>query len=186
MSNLFAGDIIFGESSGTVPVKYEIERKFLVAQLPQDMDSASLRRSEITQMYLFVDGDREERIRKEDDSYCLTFKEGRGLKRKETEIALRKDDFKALAVHAIGSAIRKTRCAIPYENNTVYVDAYAGRLAGLVVAEVEFGSEAEAHMFIAPSWFGKEVTGNKTYSNSSLALSADGLSEVLRRKLPSQ
>jgi len=52
----------------------------------------------------------------------------------------------------------------------IEIDIYRGRHAGLVVAEVEFPDIANCRRFKAPSWFGREVTGTKRYSNVRLAL----------------
>jgi len=52
----------------------------------------------------------------------------------------------------------------------VELDVYRGLLEGLVVAEVEFESAEESRRFAPPTWFGDEVTNNKHYKNSSLAL----------------
>ena len=48
-------------------------------------------------------------------------------------------------------------------------------LAGLVVAEVEFGSERQSRDFRPPAWLGEEVTGDRRYANQSLALGGDPL-----------
>lgn len=47
------------------------------------------------------------------------------------------------------------------------VDVFQGPLAGLVIAEVELKHELQA--FTPPSWLGREITGDKRYSNESLA-----------------
>ena len=52
----------------------------------------------------------------------------------------------------------------------VELDVYRGLLEGLVVAEVEFESAEENRRFSPPTWFGDEVTNDKHYKNSSLAL----------------
>lgn len=49
-----------------------------------------------------------------------------------------------------------------------HVDQFLGRHEGLWTAEVELGSEDEA--FEMPIWLGREVTGDKRYSNLSLAM----------------
>jgi CYTH domain-containing protein len=46
---------------------------------------------------------------------------------------------------------------------------YQGKHAGLVVAEVEFPDRVSCRKFKPPSWFGREVTGEKRYSNVRLA-----------------
>jgi CYTH domain-containing protein len=50
------------------------------------------------------------------------------------------------------------------------LDVYQGSLAGLVVAEIEFESVEESQRFSLPSWFGTEVTEDKHYKNSHLAM----------------
>ena len=44
------------------------------------------------------------------------------------------------------------------------------RLSGLIVAEVEFDDPWGATAFIAPYWFGREVTDDPAYRNQRLAL----------------
>ena len=62
------------------------------------------------------------------------------------------------------------RYEIPWEDLLIELDIYRGRHAGLVVAEVEFPDTASFRRFKAPWWFGREVTGEKRYSNVRLAL----------------
>ncbi|MCZ6527527.1 MAG: adenylate cyclase, partial [Candidatus Dadabacteria bacterium] len=62
----------------------EIERKFLVKELPADLENYS--HSAIIQGYLIVtDNDIEVRLRKKGDKYFETVKAGSGLVRKESE-----------------------------------------------------------------------------------------------------
>ena len=42
-----------------------------------------------------------------------------------------------------------------------------------MLAEVEFKSEEEARRFVAPAWFGRDVTFSGEYQNSRLALRTD-------------
>ena len=62
------------------------------------------------------------------------------------------------------------RYEIPWEDLLIELDIYRGRHAGLVVAEVEFPDGASSRRFKALWWFGREVTGEKRYSNVRLAL----------------
>ncbi len=48
---------------------------------------------------------------------------------------------------------------IPHGGLEIELDVYAGALEGLLVAEVEFATEADAREFEPPEWFGDEVTG---------------------------
>jgi len=38
-----------------------------------------------------------------------------------------------------------------------------------MTVEVEFDSEPDARLFVPPSWFGQEVTGDPRYQNAALA-----------------
>ena len=51
----------------------------------------------------------------------------------------------------------------------VNLDIFEGELAPLVLAEVEFTTEAEAKAFVPPEWFGEDVTYSNTYHNSVLS-----------------
>ena len=50
------------------------------------------------------------------------------------------------------------------------MDIYHLGLEGLRTVEVEFTTEEEARAFIRPSWFGEDVTNDKSYKNKMLAL----------------
>ena len=49
------------------------------------------------------------------------------------------------------------------------LDVFGGRLEGLVIFEVEFGSEREALSFTPPDFVTLEVTGFPEYEGASLA-----------------
>ena len=49
---------------------------------------------------------------------------------------------------------------------TIDIDLYKD---GLVVIEVEFKNEKDANEFVPLAWMGKEITGDREYSNISLA-----------------
>lgn len=64
----------------------------------------------------------------------------------------------------------KIRYEIPEKDNlTIELDIFEGRFAGLLLAEVEFSSEAEALSYTPPEWFGKDVTNDAAYHNSNMA-----------------
>jgi adenylate cyclase len=146
----------------------EIERKFLLKQLPDQ-----LRRSRhyiIAQGYLATEpAGRQVRLRKKGKTASLTFKVGRGAHREEREIKLSPKQFKALWPGTAGRRLRKVRYDIPWKNLLIEIDVYRGKHCGLVVAEVEFPDLATCREFKPPSWFGREVTGEKRYSNVRLA-----------------
>jgi adenylate cyclase len=146
----------------------EIERKFLVKQLPEKLKRR--RHYPIAQGYLASEpGGRHVRLRKKGKTASLTFKVGRGAHREEREIRLSAKQFAALWPATAGRRLRKVRYDIPWRNLLIEIDIYRGRHAGLVVAEVEFPDRVTCRRFKPPSWFGREVTGERRYSNVRLA-----------------
>ena len=144
----------------------EIERKFLIHTLPENLDNYP--HKEIEQGYI----NREPviRIRRSDDKYILTCK-GQGLMvREEFELPLSKEAFEHLKPKTDGIFIEKTRYLIPYDEKlTIELDVFHGKLAPLVLAEVEFDSVDEADTFVPPAWFGEDVTNSPKYHNSNLS-----------------
>ena len=77
----------------------------------------------------------------------------------EVERQLDADEAEALWPHTAGRRLEKRRHRVPLGDVVAEVDVYGGALDGLLVVEVEFPSEAAAAAFVAPPWFGEEVTG---------------------------
>ncbi len=151
-----------------IPNSREIERKFLLKQLPERLKQA--RRCVIAQGYLAAEpGGRHVRLRKKGKTASLTFKVGRGAQREEREIKLSPKQFAALWPATLGRRLYKLRYEMPWKNFLIEIDIYRRKHKGLVVAEVEFPSRTACRKFKAPAWFGREVTGNKRYSNVRLA-----------------
>jgi adenylate cyclase len=145
----------------------EIERKFLLRRLPPLRHS---RHYLILQGYLSAEpGGRQVRLRKKGKTASLTFKVGRGSAREEREIRLSPKQFSALWPATAGRRLKKIRYEIPWRNHVVEIDIYHGDNEGLVVAEVEFPNRMSCRKFKPPNWFGRDVTGNKRYSNIKLA-----------------
>ena len=146
----------------------EIERKFLVRQLPGDLTSHHS--TEISQGYLVsMDDGLQVRLRKSGDYYSLTFKRGTGNVREEREVELTEEQFETLWPATAGKRLVKTRYEIPLGERIVEIDVYHERHEGLVVAEVEFDEEETAKDFQPPDWLGDDVTGDPRYSNQLLA-----------------
>ncbi|PYJ50987.1 MAG: adenylate cyclase [Verrucomicrobia bacterium] len=151
-----------------IPNNREIERKFLLKRLPEKLNR--LRRYIIAQGYLATDpAGRQVRLRKKGKTASLTFKVGRGAHREEREIKLSPKQFAALWPATAGRRLSKLRYEIPWKDLLIEIDIYRGRHSGLVVAEVEFPDRATCRKFQPPPWFGREVTGEKRYSNVRLA-----------------
>ena len=147
----------------------EIERKFLVLELPADL--ARHESQEIDQGYLALTPEGVEvRVRRKGGECFLTVKHGAGLSRMEVELPLAASDFDALWPLTEGKRLRKTRHNILWRDRRVIeLDVYTGKLAGLRVAEVEFDDEAAARVFEPPEFFGREITGDPAYRNEKLA-----------------
>jgi CYTH domain-containing protein len=143
----------------------EIERKFLVERLPEDLPAGR----RIEQGYLAVAPDGVEvRIRRRAGACTLTVKSGPGHVRVEEEMEIDERRFEALWALTEGRRIAKTRHVVPLAGGVAAeVDVYDD---GLLVAEVEFPTEAASAAFLPPSWFGREVTGDARYANQRLAL----------------
>jgi CYTH domain-containing protein len=153
----------------------EIERKWLVAALPAPMPIGG---QHIRQGYVARDGSVEVRVRLVDATSLLTIKVGAGLARREVELEIGADEADELWPATEGRRIEKMRYRVPAGDHVAEVDVYEGALAGLRTVEVEFASEADAASFVAPAWFGDEVTGDGRWSNAALA--ANGRPEGTR------
>lgn len=158
----------------------EIERKFTVKQLPENLEEYPF--YHIEQAYLNVDPVL--RVRKQDDEYYMTYKGSGMLARDESNLPLNEEAYYHLREKADGNIISKKRYLIPLHNPgfkegfptppedyslTIELDVFDPPFAPLIVAEVEFGSKDAAEAFVAPDWFDEDVTYEKKYHNSSLA-----------------
>jgi adenylate cyclase len=146
----------------------EIERKFLVEQLPDGLDAHPSR--EIEQGYLAITDDVEVRLRRYGDDTFLTVKSSGDGSRIEEEIEIEPRRFAALWPLTEGRRLEKRRYRIPFGDGlTIELDVYHGRLSGLLTAEVEFDTPADASTFVPPDWFGRELTADSAYKNKRLA-----------------
>jgi len=144
----------------------EIERKFLTKQIPFDITAYPYK--QISQAYISFSPTI--RIRQSDEKYILTVKGKGHLAREEFELLLTKEDYDRLLLKTEGAPVIKKRYLVPVEKYTAEVDIYEGELEGLMTTEVEFPSLEEAENFVAPDWFGKDVSEEKAYKNTSLSL----------------
>ena len=143
----------------------EIERKFLVKH-GGAFKRAAFSHSHIKQGYIPADG-ATVRIRMRDDKAYLTIKgrsDEKGLSRYEFEKEITLDEASHLMRLCKGGVIDKHRYLVGVGNHTFEVDEFHGANDGLVMAEVELGSETEA--FEKPDFLGPEVTGDKHFYNS--------------------
>src|ERR1043166_7008957 len=124
----------------------EIERKFLIEQLPVEVLRSRLFR--LVQGYLANEsGGRHVRLRNRGKTASLTFKVGRGSSREEREIRLSPQQFATLWPATAGRRLRKVRYEIPWKKLTIEADFYRGRIDVWIVAKVKSPSLARCRNF---------------------------------------
>lgn len=149
----------------------EIERKFLIKEMPAHLEQYRFHR--IEQGYLCTNP--VVRVRREDDTFYLTYKGKGKMSREEYNLPLTQEAFEHLIEKTDGYRIRKTRYLIPLKDApkdqaglTVELDVFTAP-GPLVMAEVEFESEEQAAAFTPPDWFSEDVTFQKAYHNSHMS-----------------
>lgn len=162
----------------------EIERKFTVKTLPVNLESYPCRI--IEQAYLNTDP--VVRIRREDDTFYLSYK-GKGLlAREEYNLPLNEESYYHLREKADGNIISKKRYVIPIDHPQfhptymssfgnsidqislcVELDIFEPPFAPLIIAEVEFPDKEMAEAFVLLDWFSQDVTNDPAYHNSNLS-----------------
>lgn len=162
----------------------EIERKFTITNLPVNLESYPCRI--IEQAYLNTDP--VVRIRRQDDSYYLTYK-GKGLlAREEYNLPLNEESYYHLREKADGNIISKKRYVIPIDcpqfdptylssaetsidqvSLCVELDIFDPPFAPLVIAEVEFPDREMAEASLPLDWFSQDVSNDPAYHNSNLS-----------------
>lgn len=144
----------------------EIERKFLIKQLPANLKQYETLK--IEQGYLCTNP--VVRIRQQNNDYFLTYKTKGFLSREEVNLTLTKEAYQHLRQKVDGYIISKTRYLIPIDSNLkIELDLFHGVHEPLILAEIEFETEQQANSFSPPSWFGEEVTYSSQYHNSTLS-----------------
>lgn len=145
----------------------EIERKFLIkGHFEQHVTSSN----RIAQGYLSSVPERTVRVRIMGSKAFLTIKgigNESGMSRFEWEKEIEICDAEQLLQLCEPSIIDKTRNYIPCGQRQFEVDVFHGQNDGLIMAEIELGSENET--FDRPHWLGEEVTGDARYYNSYLS-----------------
>jgi CYTH domain-containing protein len=126
----------------------------------------------IDQGYVAIGADGAEvRLRRRGSRRFLTTKSGAGLVREELEVELTPEQYEVLWPATEGRRVEKTRRVLDAGDGlAIELDEYAGTLAGLFTAEVEFPDPASAVRFAAPGWFDRDVTDEEAYRNQRLAV----------------
>lgn len=144
----------------------EIERKFLLNTIPNDLYDYPCHT--IEQGYLCTSP--VVRIRKEDDTYYLTYKGKGKMAREEYNLPLTAESYAHLREKIDGRLITKVRYLVPiHDGLTAEVDVFTSPQQGLHLTEVEFTSIETANAFTPPEWFGEDVTEDGRYHNSFMS-----------------
>jgi CYTH domain-containing protein len=107
------------------------------------------------------------RVRVRDDKGFITIKgKGTAAAHPEFEYEVPLEDALQMMEMCEPPIIEKTRYIVIHEGNCWEVDEFHGDNEGLIMAEIELGSEDEA--FSKPAFIGKEVTGDRRYYNSHM------------------
>ena len=171
----------------------EIEKKFLINAMPENIESYE--RREIEQGYL--NRSPTLRIRRSNDDYILTYKrkltktglEANTLVNEEIEAELTEEAYLHLKEKIDGHLISKTRYIIPLgtcgdncpgaapedaeKRLKIELDVFHGSLEGLIFAEVEFPSVDAAERFERPDWLGADVSADRRLRNGYLSILDD-------------
>jgi adenylate cyclase len=146
----------------------EIERKFLVGS--DGWKAAVAESHAIRQGYLAQSAEAIVRVRIIDDAQGLiTIKSNEsGRERFEFEYPVPLADAETLTLLCDDRIVEKRRHTVPVDGCKWQVDVFEGRLAGLVLAELELRGPDQD--FSIPDWLGHEVTDDPRYYSASLAI----------------
>jgi adenylate cyclase len=143
----------------------EIERKFLVKQLP---DLSSVEAVEYERHFIFTSDRLEIRVQKKGEKYEFERKvKISDLQRQGQKFEITKEEFEKFKELSIASIIR-TAYFLDHIPPKLSVKIYHGKYEGLTRAEVEFKSEEEANLFNPFDWMGMEITNAPLGKDSKL------------------
>lgn len=163
----------------------EIERKFLVKHIPEQLDQFS--KEEILQGYYKDSSQKTIRLRKtiinkwgkKYTKYYLTQKKGKWLVRQELEKTVSEDFFSTHRKLVENNFLTKTRYKIPYQKYIIELDEYHEKLQGLWTVEVEFWSLEECTAFTPLPRFGEDISKEKIANNRYL--STYGMNDLIKK-----
>lgn len=135
----------------------EIERKWIVKQLPDLPALITQTPLQYERHFLFNQDGIEVRVQRKGDKYEFERKvETSELTRVGQKFEISQAEFEMFKQHSIGSIERES-----YQLGEVSIKVYKGKHAGLIRAEVEFESEEAAKAYEPPEWCGAEITASE-------------------------
>jgi len=144
----------------------EIERKFLLSN--DKWRDEVVRSSRIRQGYMGKIDKASVRIRVQGEKANINIKSATlSMRRMEYEYEIPLDEAEEMLDQLCNQPqIDKTRFIVEQGKHVWEIDEFYGANQGLIVAEVELGSEDEE--VLKPDWLGDEVTSDPRYYNVSL------------------
>ena len=170
-------------------VPKEIERKFTIKYLPQNVESVK----KITQKHIFKDSVCSVRVRRSIDMFTKEAVYTHTIKAREEEIQkysicelerkITEKEFEQARPFKGSKVVEKYRCIVPIQDGLkAEVDLFEGWMKGLIIAEVEFKSVEQAENFAMPNWF-EEPVMHKEFSNRALStMSRYQITKLIGRK----
>lgn len=144
----------------------EIERKFLInSALWNELKKPAP--ITIQQGYISTQPNCTVRVRTKGNKGFLTVKGiTTGITRSEFEYEIPIAEAKDMLAQFATKYIDKLRYEIEVEGKSWEIDVFQGKLAPLIIAEIELTDENET--FTLPDWVGEEVSHDARYYNSNL------------------
>jgi len=144
----------------------EIERKFTV-DIEKWAEVIKPQPISIAQSYLSSSPECTVRVRLKGEKAYLTIKgKTNGISRSEFEYEVPIDEAIEMMNTLSSKTLSKKRYEINVGNHLWEVDVFEGKLAGLIIAEIELTSEDE--VFELPEWVIEDVSHDVQYYNSNL------------------
>jgi CYTH domain-containing protein len=144
----------------------EIERKFTV-NIEKWAEVIKPQPISIAQSYLSSSPECTVRVRLKGEKAYLTIKgKTNGISRSEFEYEVPIDEAIEMMNTLSSKTLYKKRYEINVGNHLWEVDVFEGKLAGLIIAEIELTSEDE--VFELPEWVIEDVSHDAQYYNSNL------------------
>lgn len=145
-------------------MNYEIERKFLIKELP-NLSNCEIIRYE--RYFLFRNQNIEIRIQKKGEKYEFERKENvNSLSTKKKKFEITKEEFDEFKKGSTQAIIRKSYKISNVPNITIKI--YEWKYKGLKRVEVEFENEQNAQDFNPLSWFWNEITDSILWRDSKI------------------
>lgn len=165
----------------------EIERKYLLGKLPDNLDSYTC--YQLEQVYIttnpVIRARKKVNITKDiaspESEFILTVKTNGLLMREEYEIKMNEEGYNNVLAKAEGNTITKKRYIVPLEDNLkLELDIFEGAFEGLILGEIEFPDEETAKKYTPPEYISEEVTFDRRFANSTMSgLSPDEISDFI-------